>query len=691
MASKLFTGLSVLLAGSGLVASSIAQDGPNPGRDTGGPNRPGGLGPGTFLGPQIHEAADANKDGKLSPEEASAAASAFVKAADTEKTGSVDAEALGKAINANVGPPPGGGGPPGGPGGPGGFGPGTFLAPQILQLADANKDGKLSPEEAGSAAAKFIGEADAKKAGGIDADALASAINRKMGPPGGPGGFGAQERKLVKTFDKDKNGRLDRAERDAARESIKKEVAAGPRRGFGPPRGFGGENDPPVKPGSKMAPADVENLSGKPLYEPTVLRTLFLDFEDADWEPEMAEFYNSDVEVPATLTVDGRKYPGVGVHFRGMSSFMMVKEGHKRSLNVSIDFADPKQKLYGYKTLNLLNSHEDPTFLRPTLFLEVARHYIPAPKVNFVRVVINGESWGLYVNVQQFDKTFVEENFHTEGGARWKVRGNPGADGGLRYTGDKIEDYRQRFSLKSKDDDASWKALIALCKTLEETPPDRLEAALEPMLDIDGTLWFLALDNALVNGDGYWTRASDYSIYLDPKGRFHLLPHDVNETFTPAMMFGPPGGRPGGRPGGPGGPGGRPGGPGGPGAGASGIEIDPLIGLNDSRVPLRSKLLAVPSLRAKYLDHVRTIAEEWLDWNKLGPIVAQNRALIAREVEADSRKLTSLADFETSVADTVPAQAEPARGRPVINLRDFVAKRRAYLLEKSAAKRPSSP
>ncbi len=34
-----------------------------------------------------------------------------------------------------------------------------------------------------------------------------------------------------------------------------------------------------------------------------------------------------------------------------------------------------------------------------------------------------------------------------------------------------------------------------------------------------------------VNSDGYWVRASDYNLYLDPAGRFHVLPHDVNEAF----------------------------------------------------------------------------------------------------------------------------------------------------------------
>ena len=51
------------------------------------------------------------------------------------------------------------------------------------------------------------------------------------------------------------------------------------------------------------------------------------------------------------------------------------------------------------------------------------------------------------------------------------------------------------------------------------------------MLDIEGVLWFLAVDLALSNSDGYWTRASDYNIYQDPKGKFHILPHDMNEAF----------------------------------------------------------------------------------------------------------------------------------------------------------------
>jgi hypothetical protein len=187
-----------------------------------------GFGPGMFMAPQVLEIADSNGDGSLSPEEAAKAVENLIREADSEKKGSIDAAALGRAINRRMGPPDGGpGGPPDGPGGPpgggpdgpGGFGPGTFLAPRILEAADANKDGRLSPEEAAFGAARFVREADTSKKGSLDQGTLAEAINQHIGPPpgSGPGGPMGQERKLLKQFDKDADGRLDQQERQTQR------------------------------------------------------------------------------------------------------------------------------------------------------------------------------------------------------------------------------------------------------------------------------------------------------------------------------------------------------------------------------------------------------------------------------------------------------------------------------------------
>jgi hypothetical protein len=465
---------------------------------------------------------------------------------------------------------------------------------------------------------------------------------------GFPGGFGGGPRRdltLVEHFDADGDGILNAAERRAARAYLN-----GQGQGRMPARrGFGRAGRAPAEPGRRLTPADVTSYPGAAVYDAATLRTIFLQFEDTDWEDELMDFYHTDVDVPATVVVDGKTYRDVGVHFRGNSSFRQVPAGRKHSLTISFNFVHDDQSLGGYRTLHLLNANEDPSFLKPVIYGEIARDYIPAPKANFMRVVINGESWGVYPNVQPFNKDFLRDNFATTKGARWTAPGSPRARAGLEYLGDDPAPYKRLFEIKTKDAPKPWADLVNLTKVLNQTPADRLEAALAPILDVDEALRFLALDNALINNDGYWTRASDYSLYEDEGGRFHVIPHDFNETvnLTEGRGWGGGGVRP------------------------FSVELDPLIGLDDEAKPLRSKLLAVPALRARYLQYVRDIAERWLDWKKLGPIALRYQALIAVDVKADTHKLYGFEGFDAASPDSE-------------SMKSFAEGRRAYLLNEKA-------
>ena len=387
------------------------------------------------------------------------------------------------------------------------------------------------------------------------------------GGPGGPGGVGGRPRrsrepvKVLVQFDEDRNGWLNATERKAALVHLETQSdagAAGGGRGPGGPGGRGrggpgsGGEQGESEPGLQVAPADVASLPDAPLYDPFSLRTLFLEFDNDDWEKQLEAFRYTDVDVPANLEVDGQTMRHVGIRFRGNTSYSTIASGRKRPLNITLDLVHPKQKIGGYSTMNLLNANGDATMLRSVLYYEIAREYIPAFKANFMRVVINGESWGVYANVQQFDSNFTKDFFGTPKGVRWKVPGSPAGQGGLAYLGDEIEPYREIFELKSKEDPKSWVGLMLLSQTLNETPTELLASALAPILDVDGVLKFLALDNVLVNNDGFWVRASDYSIYQDSYGKFHVMPYDANETFSVGRGGGGPpgGGAPGGARGG---------------------------------------------------------------------------------------------------------------------------------------------
>ena len=304
--------------------------------------------------------------------------------------------------------------------------------------------------------------------------------------------------------------------------------------GRGPGGGgpFGGGGTEQATPGKRLSPADVASYPNQDLYDPGIIRTIFLQFENQDWEEELEDFRSTDVEVPAQMIVDGQTYDNVGVRFRGNTSYMMVPRGSKRSLNLTIDYGKKDQRLYGHTTLNLLNAHTDPSFLRNVLFSRVSRQYVPTVDANLVRVVISGENWGIYTNEEQFNKDFLRKWFGDANGARWRVPPNFSGASGLMFLGDDIEQYKQNYDIKSKDDDADWGKLVELCCALQETPQDKRESEFDHLMNIDEMLWFLAVDNVLGDSDGYFSRASDYTLYLDKRyDRFYIFSYDNNETL----------------------------------------------------------------------------------------------------------------------------------------------------------------
>ena len=554
-----------------------------------------------------------------------------------------------------------------------------------------------------------------------------------LAAPQDRGGPRFQDVLLHEQFDADENGQLDRAERDLARKEIASRPARG-RRG-GPPGMRGGQDEqtrPEADPKSlridRTDLKEVPRLTGTGLYDPDVLHTIFLDFAAPDWHDEMVAFHGTDIEVPAIISLDGEQLGEVGVSYRGNTSFDMSV---KKSFGISIDAFDNDLRIDGFRTLNLLNANGDDSVMREVLFSNIASEYMPAPKANFVRVVVNGVSLGIYANVQQINKDFTREHYGSKKGVRWKVPPDFSGGAALTYHGDNIDDYRDRYELKTNSaTDEDWADLVELCKVLRETPDDELEETLPRYLDIHETIRFLAIDNAFLDSDGYYSRGSDYYIYKAPDGAFHLLHYDNNETFGGGHGAGPggrggrgggppgfgPDGEPGGPgggppdfgPGGPGGPGGRPnvdedspqtpraqqgqrqtqdgrrgnrrrpGGPGGPGGGGQGggVTQSPLAFEKDIDTrPLITRILAVEAWREEYLDVLRDLAIVELDWAILGARVDQYRKLIERDVVRDP----FLGDRERFLKSLYGNEA---------SLKSIAAERRKFLLNHEALKQP---
>jgi len=153
-------------------------------RGPGGPAMPGGgpgplaFGPGRFHGPQILEAADTDRDKKLTRAEFQGLAQRWLKAWDEDDSAALSQRELTAGLNTALAPPaiPGGFRPPPG------FGPGNFLAPPLLKLADGNADSSITGEEWNLHFEHWFHDWDQDKTGHLTESQLVDGLNRAFRP-----------------------------------------------------------------------------------------------------------------------------------------------------------------------------------------------------------------------------------------------------------------------------------------------------------------------------------------------------------------------------------------------------------------------------------------------------------------------------------------------------------------------------
>lgn len=388
------------------------------------------------------------------------------------------------------------------------------------------------------------------------------------------------------------------------------------------------------------------------LYDSATIRSIYLDFSQPNYWTLLTNNYQTKTDLPAKMTVDGVAYDSVGVRFKGQTSYMMAQNSQKKSFNLTIDYARPDQKLMGYKTLNLNNSFQDPSFLREVFYLHQIRRHIPAAKANFVKLYLNGQYWGIYPNVQQLNKDFLREWFFSADGINWRadrpdgtVAPGPGGGGGgwgdgtaaLNYLGSDTAQYQKYYTLKSSEVDNPWDYLVATCQALNNTPAAELPDVLPDFLDVDRTLWHLASEIAFSDDDSYVYKGKmDYYVYYEPEtGRMTPLEYDANSVM--GMNF---------------------------------VTWSPFYNASKVNYPLLNKMLAVPMWRQRYLAHLRTIIEDQMNPAVCNAMLDNFKLMIDSLVKADTKKSYTNTQFDTELSV----------------LKNFINSRRTNLLNNAEVK-----
>lgn len=307
------------------------------------------------------------------------------------------------------------------------------------------------------------------------------------------------------------------------------------------------------------------------------------------------------------LAFEGGEFPLIEVKLKGgYGSFRGDIDTQKVGFKLDLD-SHEDHAWRGLQKLTLNNMVQDPTFTHEWLSFELFRAVgIPAPRVGYARVHLNGEYLGFYALVESVDGPFLDDWYGNNDGHLFESAYGPDFDAGKQW----------EYEYDAGPSEAEGRARIAeVIAFLDENPVDEATyLGLRQRVDMDQWMLNMAVEHATWHWDGYWTE-NNHRMYLDPEtDRWTILPHGADQTWVDGWP-------------------------------------EPYTASSQPR--LYDFCLAVPSCRAMYADQLRRVADA-MDGLALEPTLDALIALTEPEFDADPRK---------EEADQRPGQLDSTRVR----------------------------
>jgi spore coat protein CotH len=269
---------------------------------------------------------------------------------------------------------------------------------------------------------------------------------------------------------------------------------------------------PSSDPNQQIPPLDEEGCHG--LYAQDLLPTFELTMSQEVWDELVQEWE------------DGSENEEMGIDHNPYHPLDEFRYGEIRIADAQIrlrgnpEFWDPEDKMQfqigfnqNHKSGRFLGlrrlAFDAATFnrhmLRDRLALSIVRDMgIIATCANNARLVINGEYYGIFTNLEKLDDEFLQRVFDDPTGDLWD---------------------RHSWELKTNEDSTNDDRLNALLEA------DSIEE-LEEYLDFEQALRVFAAEAIIPDSDGMWAGGTNFFLYDDPiSGKFVMLPWDFDNTF----------------------------------------------------------------------------------------------------------------------------------------------------------------
>jgi hypothetical protein len=249
---------------------------------------------------------------------------------------------------------------------------------------------------------------------------------------------------------------------------------------------------------------DSEVVYPKPcadIYDQDIVPTFEFDIEPDEWAALQQDCFDYVEQYRPIVFRYGDESQEAMVRLKGYWSWIC----EKLQFVVSFNEVDPDARFHGLRKIVLDAPWYDPTLLHERMAMDVlARTGAPYSCVNNARLLINGEYYGVYANVERIDHEYLERHFEAH-------------DGNLYKTGTELKTNEE--TADTSDRDAFWAAT-----DLE---------ALDAIVDLDQAVATWAGEAMLPDPDSYWAGVEiNFYIYNHPGRGFLFLPYDADISFA---------------------------------------------------------------------------------------------------------------------------------------------------------------
>jgi hypothetical protein len=258
-----------------------------------------------------------------------------------------------------------------------------------------------------------------------------------------------------------------------------------------------------------IPPSSITALEADPTgeYQPAEFK-----FAETDGTPEGIGTYSSPI--PVKVRLKGH----VGGSFEPITGKAAFK----------VKFKTPLFK--GLKKMTLNNMVEDPSMIHEALTYTAFRAAgVPAPRTGYAFLRVNGEPYGVYLDIETLDKVALEKQLGPfDEATQHLYEGEYGAD--------VVPGGAGAFEV-DEGEEANRADLEALIEAVNAPSPPSYSERMAPVADLAELTKFWAIEKYVGRWDGYAgfhqgpNQPNNYYLYSDAQGRFQMLPWGSDETW----------------------------------------------------------------------------------------------------------------------------------------------------------------